>query len=159
MRVQPYPEGNSGPNWQETVEITGHFLRYSMPLCGFIRLNRFLLIKRGKGEVRINTRLAEANQELLERLFIIMQVCVFFFVLFNSVPEIASIRGQYKRCSISCSALLLLCERWTLSVVSSSQFSQGHELRTTNTPQCKSYCDHGSSTCLACLDVFQFISL
>ena len=39
----------------ETLEITGHFLRHSRPLCGFIRLalTRFLLIKKwrqGRGE-------------------------------------------------------------------------------------------------------------
>lgn len=39
--------------WQETVEtldVTGHFLHHSMPLCAFIRLNRFLLIKKEEKE-------------------------------------------------------------------------------------------------------------
>lgn len=60
MKVQPYPSGSSEAAWQETVEtleITGHFLRHSMPLCAFIGLVliRFLLIKKeAKEEVRKN---------------------------------------------------------------------------------------------------------
>lgn len=55
MRVQPYPSGSCEPVWQETVEtleITGHFLRHSMPLCGFISpvLVHFLLIKKEEEE-------------------------------------------------------------------------------------------------------------
>ena len=53
MRVQPYPSGSTVLVWQETVEtldVTGHFLRQSMPLCAFIRLNRFLLIKKEEKE-------------------------------------------------------------------------------------------------------------